>query len=429
MTTAMPNAAQSFLHRYQGLRQRLPGGAVQACAAQREAASSVLAEQGLPSPRDEAWKYTNLAPVSALSFQESLTEITNRLDRNDDSLRKLLPKLGVPHLMFVDGRFRADLSDVPGTISFGTFAETPRFGAAAMPDRERLVALNTMLAEDGAQIEVAENKDGGTLMLASVCCDRTGRTIAVHPRHAITLRAGSTLTVFEVSAGEGAYLHNPVTEIHVEKGATLTHIRLQKESDAAFHCSTIYADIDEDATYDSFLLTLGAALARAEVHTALRGPNGTVHLNGAQLLGGKQHADFATQVSHKAPNCSSNQTVKNVLADRARAVFQGKISVDRVAQKTDGYQMNQALLLSRDAEINAKPELEIYADDVKCSHGATVGELDPDQLFLLRCRGIGEAEARSILVRAFLSEALDPVANPDIRAILDQAIEAWWERN
>jgi len=165
-----------------------------------------------------------------------------------------------------------------------------------------------------------------------------------------------------------------------------------------------------------------------EVHARLGGPGATAHLNAAQLLGGAQHGDFTTVVTHDAPHCVSRQTVKNVLAGRARGVFQGKIEVARDAQKTDGYQMNQALLLSPNAEVDSKPQLEIYADDVKCSHGATVGELDAEQLFYLRSRGIGEAEARAMLVRAFLAEAFDPIVHEAGRAALEAAVAGWWER-
>ena len=180
--------------------------------------------------------------------------------------------------------------------------------------------------------------------------------------------------------------------------------------------------------YDSFVLNVGARIVRTEIHARLTGAKGSTHLNGAQLLGGVQHADFTTVVKHVAPSCTSRQTVKNVLAGRSQGVFQGRIEVAREAQKTDGYQMNQALLLSPDAEIDTKPELEIFADDVKCSHGATVGELDADQLFYLRSRGIPDAQARSILVRAFLAESLETVTHEQARAVLEQAVEGWWER-
>jgi Fe-S cluster assembly protein SufD len=192
--------------------------------------------------------------------------------------------------------------------------------------------------------------------------------------------------------------------------------------------ATLYAAIAEEGTYDSFALNLGGRVVRTEAHVRFGGPKGVAHLNGAQLLSGVQHADFTTVVQHDAPACSSRQTVKHVLAGRSQGVFQGRIEVARVAQKTDGYQMNQALLLSPDAEIDTKPELEIFADDVKCSHGATVGELDADQLFYLRSRGIPDAEARSMLVRAFLAEALEMVTNETARGVLDRAVEGWWER-
>ena len=239
---------------------------------------------------------------------------------------------------------------------------------------------------------------------------------------------GARLTLLEVSSGDGTYLHNPVTEVHVAEDAALTHVRLQDEAVSAFHLATLYAEVAERGTYDSFALNLGARIARAEAHVRLGGSKAIAHLNGAQLLGGSQHADFTTVVRHDAPNTSSRQTVKNVLAGHSQGVFQGRIEVARIAQKTDGYQMNQALLLSPDAEIDTKPELEIFADDVKCSHGATVGELDADQLFYLRSRGIPDGEARSMLVRAFLAEALDAVSDQSVRGLLDKAVEGWWEK-
>ncbi|HEY5301234.1 MAG TPA: SufD family Fe-S cluster assembly protein, partial [Acetobacteraceae bacterium] len=177
-----------------------------------------------------------------------------------------------------------------------------------------------------------------------------------------------------------------------------------------------------------FVLSLGARLARTELHARLTGVDATVHMGGAQILAGTQHGDITIVIRHEAPRCASRQNVKSVLTGRSRGVFQGRIEVARAAQKTDGYQMSQALLLSPDAEIDTKPELEIFADDVKCSHGATVGELDPEQMFYLRSRGIPEAEARSILVRAFLSEALEAVTHDGARAAMETAVERWWER-
>jgi Fe-S cluster assembly protein SufD len=414
--SALQQGAQAFLARYDGLKSGLPGD-----PGLRAAAAELFRANGLPGAREEAWRYTFLRPLAETEFQAPplpQADCTTLLAR--------LPALDAPRLVFVDGRYRADLSTPPALALATTGA--PALGPLAHPEQDKMVALNTMLAEDGAGITVPAGVDAGTLLLVSLGTAAPGPAIAFHPRHAVHLAAGSRLTLIEICIGEGAYLHNPVLSATVEAGATLTHLRLQDEAKAAFHLSTVYADIAEAGTYDSFALNLGARLARMEVHARLAGPRAAAHLNAAQLLGGAQHGDFTTVVLHDAPNTQSRQTVKNVLTGRARGVFQGKIEVARIAQKTDGYQMNQTLLLSPGAEINAKPQLEIYADDVKCSHGCTVGELNEDQFFYLRSRGVPAAEARAILVRAFLSEALDPIAHEAGRAVLEQAVAAWWEQ-
>ncbi len=415
---AAADSVAGFLHRFEGLRRRLPGD-----GAAREAAAGVLRAQGLPTRADEAWHYTSLRPLAEVSFTEALTAVSPAA-----SVLAGVSLPDAPRLVFVDGRFQPELSDVPDGVSLVRFAEQPGFGAMAHPEREPLVALNTMLAEDGVVLRVAEGVDAGTLCLVSIGGGAGATAMAFHPRHAVHLARDARLTLIEVAHGSGVYLHNPVLEASVAEGARLVHVKLQDESVAGFYLSTVYAEVAERGVYDSFGLNLGARLARHEVHARLLGPYAAAHLNGAQLLAGGQHSDFTTVVSHKAPSCASRQTVKNVLTGRARGVFQGKIEVDRIAQKTDGYQMNQALLLSAESEIDCKPQLEIYADDVKCSHGATVGELDAEQLFYLRSRGVPLAEARSLLVRAFLAEALDPIGHEGARAMLEGAVERWWSR-
>jgi Fe-S cluster assembly protein SufD len=410
VTASVQTGVAGFLARYEAMRGALPGD-----LRARDAAAEAFRRAGLPGAaagrREEAWKYTSLRPVADASFQE----VSRAFDGRH------LPHIEAPRIVFVDGAFRADVSHLPAAIEFSQFEA---FGGLARPDREPLVALNTMLAEDGAVLHVPDGVDAGLVVLVSVSNDRA----AFHPRHAIRMGQGAQLTLLELSVGDGVYLHNPVTEISVAEDALLTHVRLQNEAAGAFHLATVYAEVAGEGTYDSFVLNLGGRLVRTEAHVRFTGPKGVAHLNGAQLLRGSQHADFTTVVQHDAPACSSRQTVKHVLAGRSQGVFQGRIEVARVAQKTDGYQMNQALLLSPDAEIDTKPELEIFADDVKCSHGATVGELDAEQLFYLRSRGIPDAEARSMLVRAFLAEALDAVTDETARGVLDRAVEGWWER-
>ncbi len=416
MSTTLTRGADAFLSRFDGLRARLPGD-----PAPRDAAAEAFRRAGLPTVRNEAWKYTSLRALGDHEFREALTSV-----EGGDLPR--IPQIDAPRIVFVDGRLRSDLSELPTKATFTRFAQSARFGDLARPEQQPVVALNTMLAEDGASLAVAENVDAGTILLVNLAAETEGRSVAFHPRHAIRLAEGARLTVIELFLGRGRYLHNPVTEIEVASGASLTHIRLQDESQDAFHLATIYADIQQAGFYDAFTLALGGRISRAEFHARLRGPGGTVHLNAAQLLGANQVGDVTTVVMHDAPLCASRQTVKNVLTGHARGVFQGRIEVDRVAQKTDGYQMSQALLLSPDAEIDCKPELQIYADDVKCSHGATIGELNTDQLFYLRARGIPEAEARSMLVRAFLDDALQAVTHEAARELLDRAVEGWWQR-
>ncbi|WP_372623896.1 Fe-S cluster assembly protein SufD [Falsiroseomonas sp.] len=426
MTAMSATGAVAFLGRYEGLRTRLPGARVEWVDALRDRAAAAFRTQGFPTRRVEAWKYTDLASVSGAAFGEPLTSV-------DDA--PTLPAALHPRAVFVDGRFRPDLSSLDGLAfpveSLGQ--ALPRLegwlGALARPEAQPLVALNGMLFEDGMVVDVPAGVAGGVLELLTFAAE-SERAPAYHPRHLVRLGAGASLTIVESAVGptSARYLHNPVFEIEVAEGARLNHGRLQQEGAEGVFLSTVYARVGAGATYDNFTLNAGAKLARNEIHVALTGPKAEAHMNGVQLIGDGQHADTTTALDHAAPNCSSRQTYKTVLTGRSRGVFQGKIHVHQIAQKTDGYQMNQALLLSPEAEIDSKPQLEIYADDVKCSHGATVGELDADHLFFLRSRGIPEAQAKAILVEAFLTEAVEAVADETIRTALSRGVAGWWQR-
>jgi len=416
-----PGAA-GFLHRFEGLRARLPGQRLPWLAARREAAAEAFRAQGFPTRRVEAWKYTDLAPLTQAGFGEALTSVDGAL---------ALPRAAAPRrVVFVDGRFRADLSDAEAPVrnlAEHLGAAEGLLGSLARTEDLPLVALNTAMFEDGALIDLAPGEDGGVVELLHVTL--ADRPVAVHPRHLVRLGAGAKLVLIERNWGHGEsrYLNSPVLEFDVAADAHVTHARLQQEGKAGIHLSTVFARVAEGGTYDSFLLHAGAKLARSEAHVTLAGPKAAAHLNGAQLLGDGQHGDCTTFLEHAAPDCPSRQTVKTVLAGKSRGVFQGKILVDQIAQRTDGYQMNQALLLSDQAEIDSKPQLEIYADDVKCSHGATVGELDENQVFYMRSRGIPEATARSLLIEAFLQEAVEGVTDETARAALAEAVSGWWE--
>jgi Fe-S cluster assembly protein SufD len=362
----------------------------------------------LPTRKLEAWRYTDLKSLASISFADSAPA----------AVPENLPDLGIPRLVFLNGAYKAALSTPPAYLA--DFAEVAE--ASTMP----LAQINAAHARDGITVKIPEHTDAGALLLISHASATA--PLAFHPRHRITLTAGAKLTLIEVSTGTGIYWHNQVTDIALHEHATLSHYRLQDEGPDAFHLATIRARIAAHAAYEAFTATIGAKLSRAEFHATLMGPHAHTHLNAAQLLRHQQHADFTTVVAHDAENCASRQTVKSVLSGHARGVFQGRIEVARAAQKTDGYQMTQALLLSDTAEMDIKPELEIFADDVKCSHGATIGALDPEQLFYLRSRGIPEPESRAMLIRAFLEEAFEPVTHEAAKTLFDRAIETWWTR-
>ncbi|WP_298222766.1 Fe-S cluster assembly protein SufD [Acidocella sp.] len=362
----------------------------------------------LPTRKLEAWRYTDLRPLSAISFGEPPAAVAS----------PDLPDLPFSRFVFLNGTLNAALST--GSVYAKPF--TPAEGHGTQP----MVLINADYAQDGINIEVPAGQDAGELLLISKADGVT--PFAFHPRHRIKLGQGATFTLIELDQGEGIYWQNAVFEVEVAMGAKFQHFRLQEESVEAFNTTTIHADIAGDASYEHFTLTLGSKISRTEIDANLLGQNALAHLNAAQLLGGTQHGDFTTIIRHKAPNCPSRQTVKSVLAGRARGVFQGKIEVDQIAHKTDGYQMSQALLLSPEAEMDIKPELQIFADDVKCSHGATIGALDEEQVFYLRSRGIPEADARQILIRAFLEEALEPVTHDASKALFEEVLESWWSK-
>jgi Fe-S cluster assembly protein SufD len=378
-----------------GLLARAATAAGDAWAPARAAAAALLSAEGLPTRRAEAWKYTDLSPLAAAAFAPAGSAAEPPLPARRADRRAVV----------VDGVVREA-------------AGFPRNRAAIAPPADAIAALNALLAEDGVLFDV--EGEGGVVELVSL----VSAGVSAHPRHRIRLGAGASLTLIETCrAGPGA-LHNPVFDIALAPGARFTHARIVEDDPAAFHLACLRAEVAEGAVCDAFTLHLGGRLARVEKHVALTGTGASAHLNGAQLVSGARVADITIALDHAAPGCASRQVVKTVLGAGARGVFQGRILVRQAAQKTDGYQMNQALLLAPDAEMDSKPQLEIYADDVKCSHGATIGALDAEALFFLRSRGIPEAEARDMLVDAFLRDAVETIGEEAARAAVLAALTA-----
>jgi Fe-S cluster assembly protein SufD len=254
----------------------------------------------------------------------------------------------------------------------------------------------------------------------------TGSDGMLHtPRLKIVLEQGEELTIIERHDGQGAYWKNMTTEIIVGKNAKLYHIRLQEDSAQGVNTNMVSISLDRDAVYTGFTLNTGGKLTRHEMHAQLNGTNGECTFNGVNLLKGAQHGDTTILIEHKAPHCRSNQFYRTILDDESRGVFQGKVHVHQIAQKTDGYQLSNALLLSEKAEMDTKPELEIYADDVKCSHGSTTGQLEEEPLFYLRSRGLSEAQARRLLIQAFVDEVVEKIGDEALQGAVKERTSQW----
>ena len=420
-------------------RASLPGADLAWLTELRESGINQFRRHGLPTPRTEAWKYTNLRPLHKVAFAAA-PALSNQTPIEPDKVPSLLPSgEHVRRLVLTEGRFNPELSsigDLPPGVSLEPLAQAIRrdpgglqsyLGRIAHPVGQPMLALNTALMEDGVVLRVGR----GAVLSEPVEVLHLGglsdHAVAYHPRLLVLLEADSRAVLVEhfVGLGEQAYFANGATEIRVAEGARLDHVKVQAEGSAATHLTSCHVWLDRQATFISFSLALGAQLSRNEVHVRLEGEGARCRVNGAYLMRGKQHCDNTTLIEHLKPETSCREVFKGVLDDQSRGVFQGRILVHRGADKTDGHQLSKALLLSDRAEIDAKPELEIYADEVKCSHGATAGDIDEQALFYLRARGIPEARARSLLIQAFLDEALDEVGIPALHEALLSRVAAW----
>lgn len=411
----------------------LPGAGTDWLDRLRTDARDAYRRSGLPTPRTEAWKYTNLRRLARTGFVAAEAENTPDVTAIPDGVAALDD---AHTAVFVNGRFSPTLSSLdalPRGVEAVSLAKKLADDPASLEgqfgdmDGLPLASLNTGLMADGLFLKLADGVSlDKPLHLISIG-QADGEAVSFHPRHMIQAGAGSIATIVESHVGSGAYLSNGVSEISVGEGAVLKHYKLQNEGMEAFHLAASLVRIADRAVYDGFVLQVGAKLARNEIRSLL-GERVECRLNGAYLGCGEQHLDNTTFIDHAAPNSSSREVYKGVLDETARGVFQGKILVRKDSQKTDGHQLNKTLLLSHGTEIDTKPELEIYADDVKCSHGATTGELEEESLFYLRARGIDPETARGMLVAAFVGEALDEMQTEGPRAAFQAVVDGWLER-
>lgn len=419
----------------------LPDGSPSWLSQLRTQALDKVRELGLPSTRKEEWKFTNLPralrdldlhPRSSAEQQVSLDKVPSLLPDEQPRFR----------LAFADGRLsetHSQLENLPGGVTFAPLSqvleERPQWlqeelGRILRNENHIQTALNTALFEEGMVLHL----QAGVQLeqpLEILFLDGLGeQAIAHHPRILVILEENSRAQLVEHHGGPGttAGLLNALWEVRLGANAELSHVRVLENGPEMRHLTSLHAELDAKACYRTCSFNTGAALSRHEMHVHLNGEESEVTLNGAYLLRGTQHGDTTSVIHHHVPRTTSRETYKGALDDKARGVFQGQIIVDRNAQKTDGKMLNKTLLLSEKAEIDTKPELEIYADDVQCGHGATAGELDGDALFYLRSRGLPERRARTLLVESFVAEALEGLEDDTLKDALHKRLRGWLDK-
>lgn len=406
----------------------MPDGAGWAMAA-REAALDRLSKMGLPGPRDEYWRFTKPGDLNAVDVQPAAVFHTDETPVFDDIDRI--------RIVFRDGVFAPDLSDdlSESGVEIERLATATKadihwakdlYGQietrAHVPVVRPFAALNTAFATDGVVIR-ATGKVARPIALRYLHDDPTSDAIL---HFVIKVEEGADLTVLE--SGPAAARFNKCMEIDVADGGAFHHVRTQGRDHERRAVTHLFARLGKESTFKSFTMTANGILTRNEAYIELNGDDAVAHIAGAALGDGTFHHDDTVFVTHDAVNCESRQVFKKVLRNGAVGTFQGKILVKEGAQKTDGYQISQSLLLDEDAQFLAKPELEIYADDVACSHGSTSGAIDEDALFYLRSRGVPQAEAQDLLTLAFLAEAIDEIEDEDIAADILSRLEGWLSR-
>lgn len=392
----------------------------------RSAAETVLQGQPFPTTHDEAWKYTDLKALHEARFLPGQHRAVDIKDR-------ILPEARGTRLVFVNGHFDPHHSNVsalpPGVrmLRLSTASEAACcLGSLATPQSCDLFAnLNTARFTDGAFIFVPRNIHVEPVLHVLFVSDQEGdQPTCALPRLLVVAEKGSSLTLVEEHWGHGRTLSNTVVEVLVHEGAEVIHERIQRESPEAYHFAHLRAKVERDARYTARTISLGARLSRQSPHVVLADEDVELTLDGLALLGENQVADTHSFIDHTQPHGTSRQLHKAIVDGKARAIFNGRIFVRPGAQQTDAQQQSRNLLLSADAQVDTKPELEIFADDVKCAHGAAVGQLDPEELFYLQSRGLNDATARNLLTYGFAADLLSRIPVASLRRQLRQAVMA-----
>jgi len=388
---------------------------------------------GFPAVHEEEWKYTNLAPLAKQSFVPAVRETNVSLD----ATRFVYPETTTAHLVVVNGFLSEELSVTTGlenvvAIDLLSAVADARYNKVARAYLARnagyhnngLAALNTAFMQSGLFLWIPKGIKLETPVQVTFLMDADQADRASFPRLLVVAEENSSATVIEsfVSTRNQQYFTNAVAEIVLKDGARLEHYRMQRESDKAFHTSITSASLGRNSSYDTTSINLGGRLSRHDISVLLDHEGAECWVDGLYLVGADQHTDTHSVIDHQQPHCNSHQLYKGILDGNARAVFNGKIFVREGAQKTDAMQTNKNLLLSQQARIDTKPQLEIYADDVKCAHGAAVGQIDEEELFYLQARGINPELGRSLLTYGFAEEVIGKIKIDSIRSQLDEVV-------
>ena len=396
----------------------------------RRAAYQRFEAQGFPTTRDEDWHFTSPSPIVERDF-------TFVAARTGDVTAADVASFGFGAddwhtAVFVNGRFEASLSSLARLGSGGrvlslaeawtTAPELAKRVGTVLTQPGAFTSLNSAFMPDGAVVHVAKDVTVQRPVHLLFITDANAAKNVIHPRNLIVAERGAKVTVIEshVSLGDAEHFTNAVTEVSVGDGSTVEHYKVQREGRRAYHVGTVEAVQGRDSHFVSFSFATGAALSRTNIYARLAGAGCGATLNGLYMLDGEQHCDHQTRIEHVEPNCFSREVYKGVLDDRSHGVFNGKVYVHPEAQKTDGKQTNNTLLLSPDAQVDTKPQLEIFADDVKCTHGATVGKLDEMALFYMKSRGVNADTAKRLLIYAFAADVLEMIEQPEVRESLER---------
>jgi Fe-S cluster assembly protein SufD len=417
---------QWYLENFRAYENQLNGSASGDLHSVRKDAIARFEELDFPTVKDEEWKYTNIAPLLKYNFKPG---ISGRSISGEDVKGFLFNNMDCHLLVFINGIFNeklSDLSALPDGVVTGSLATyiskkhpaiEKYFGKYAGYREQIFTSLSTAFVKDGAFVYVPKNKVVEKPIHILFIASSGGEKQLIQPRNLYVAESGSQASVIEhfVTTDESIYFTNSVTEVVTGENAVLDHIKLQEESRSAFHIGRMEVDQERSSNFVSHSISFGGAITRNDFNARFNGEGGESTLNGLFMIEGEQLFDAHTLIDHAMPHCNSYEHYKGILDDKSKGVFNGKVMVRKDAQKTNAFQENNNIILSKEALVNTKPQLEIFADDVKCSHGATIGQLDADSMFYLKTRGIGEDKGRAILIHAFASEVVKSIRIENVK--------------